>query len=74
MDPTDAAALWMQYLQPLKQTGVRLGAPAVTNADTGRTWLEAFFAACTDCEVDFLPLVRLPHAGFTWLLIHMYLS
>ncbi|KAF8582541.1 glycoside hydrolase family 128 protein [Ramaria rubella] len=56
ISPTDAAMLWQQYIQPIKQNGVRLGAPAVTNADTGRTWLEQFFAACTGCEVDFIPL------------------
>ena len=56
MDPTDAARLWMQYIQPLKQYGVRLGGPAVTAGDTGRPWLQKFFAACGQCTIDFLPL------------------
>ncbi|TEB38559.1 hypothetical protein FA13DRAFT_1784879 [Coprinellus micaceus] len=56
MDPADAARLWMQYVQPLKQYGVRLGGPAVTAGDTGRPWLQKFFAACGQCTIDFLPL------------------
>ncbi|PPQ69439.1 hypothetical protein CVT25_004831 [Psilocybe cyanescens] len=36
MLPEDAAKLWMQFLEPLKSTGVRLGGPAVTNSPTGR--------------------------------------
>ena len=56
MEPDEAAQLWMQYIQPLKSQGVRLGGPAVTAADTGLPWLNAFFRACTNCTVDFLPL------------------
>ncbi|KAF8899264.1 hypothetical protein BD779DRAFT_1430686 [Infundibulicybe gibba] len=55
MNATMAAALWMQYIQPLKQTGVRLGAPAVTAAPTGIPWLKDFMAACTNCTFDFIP-------------------
>ncbi|PFH49053.1 glycoside hydrolase family 128 protein [Amanita thiersii Skay4041] len=54
--PTDAALLWKQYIQPLKDLGVRLGAPAVTAAPTGRPWLTQFFKACDECTIDFLPI------------------
>ncbi|KAF6754222.1 glycosyl hydrolase catalytic core-domain-containing protein [Ephemerocybe angulata] len=56
IDPTEAARLWMQYIQPLKAYGVKLGAPAVTAAGTGRPWLQKFFAACSQCTIDFLPI------------------
>ncbi|KAF8167551.1 hypothetical protein B0H34DRAFT_646522 [Crassisporium funariophilum] len=56
MDPVDAAKLWMQYIEPLKASGIRLGGPAVTASDTGRPWLNSFFQACTNCTIDFLPL------------------
>lgn len=45
----------MQYIQPLAASGVRLGAPAVTNAPSGRPWLAQFLAACTGCTINFIP-------------------
>lgn len=56
MDPVYAAKLWMTSIQPMKATGVRLGGPAVTASDNGQQWLQAFFAACSGCTIDFLPL------------------
>lgn len=56
MDPVEAASLWKAHIEPLKERGVRLGAPAVTAAGTGRPWLEKFFEACSDCTFDFLPV------------------
>jgi len=54
MAPDEAAKLWMQYIEPLKTSGIRLGGPAITAA--GRDWLNKFIQACTDCTIDFLPL------------------
>ncbi|KAH9486438.1 Alkali-sensitive linkage protein 1 [Psilocybe cubensis] len=54
--PEDAAKLWMQFLEPLKASGIRLGGPAVTNSPTGRPWLVSFLQACSNCTIDFLPL------------------
>jgi len=54
--PEDAAKLYMQFIQPLKAKGIRLGGPAVTASPTGVPWLQAFFQACTNCTIDFLPL------------------
>ncbi|KAF9486394.1 hypothetical protein BDN70DRAFT_869912 [Pholiota conissans] len=56
MDPIDAANIWMQFIEPMKSLGIRLGGPAVTASSTGRPWLLSFLAACTNCTIDFLPL------------------
>lgn len=45
----------MQYIQPMKASGVRLGAPAVSNGGGGAPWLADFLAACTGCTIDFVP-------------------
>ncbi|KAF8073624.1 hypothetical protein FPV67DRAFT_1409792 [Lyophyllum atratum] len=55
IDPARAAQLWKQYIQPLAASGIRLGAPAVTNAPSGRPWLASFLSACTGCTIDFIP-------------------
>jgi hypothetical protein len=56
LNANSAAALWMQYIQPLHSKGIKLGAPAVTNAPSGAPWLSAFLAACTNCTIDFIPI------------------
>ncbi|KIJ60663.1 glycoside hydrolase family 128 protein [Hydnomerulius pinastri MD-312] len=56
IEPATAASLWTQYIQPLKADGVRLGAPAVTNAPSGTPWLSQFIGNCTECTFDFIPL------------------
>ncbi|CAA7265847.1 unnamed protein product [Cyclocybe aegerita] len=56
MDPVEAAHLWIQYIEPLKSLGIRLGGPAVTASPTGRPWLISFLEACRNCTIDFLPL------------------
>jgi len=59
LSPSDAATLWMQYIQPLKtQHNVILGAPAVSSSPGGLPWLASFLDACKDlgCTIDFIPL------------------
>ncbi|EGN96083.1 hypothetical protein SERLA73DRAFT_162035 [Serpula lacrymans var. lacrymans S7.3] len=56
VDPSTAASLWTQYIQPLKAQGVTLGAPAVTNGPTGIPWLQQFLGNCSSCDIDFVPL------------------
>ncbi|KAF7314484.1 Glycosyl hydrolase 53-domain-containing protein [Mycena kentingensis (nom. inval.)] len=56
MNATFAAQLWMQYIEPLKADGVRLGAPAVSSGGSGKPWLEEFMGACTKCTIDFIPI------------------
>jgi len=57
ISPAAAASFWIQYFQPLKTQGVRLGAPAVSSAPAGSVWLHSFFAACSSCQIDFIPIV-----------------
>ncbi|TKA80479.1 hypothetical protein B0A55_02316 [Friedmanniomyces simplex] len=58
VDAQTAAETWIREIEPLKtQYGVRLGAPAVTGAPTGFTWLQNFFTACAgNCSADFIPV------------------
>lgn len=52
-----AAEIWIREVEPLKQKGVKLGAPAVTGAPSGFTWLQNFFTACNgNCSADFIPV------------------
>jgi len=52
-----AAQTWIREIEPLKKLGVKLGAPAVTGATTGFTWLQNFFTACAgNCSADFIPI------------------
>ncbi len=56
--PADTAAqTWIREMEPLRAQGVKLGAPAVTGAPSGFTWLQNFFTACDGkCNPDFLPV------------------
>jgi hypothetical protein len=51
-----AAARWKAEIEPLKKLGVKVGAPAVTGAASGWTWLDNFFDACGagGCNPDFM--------------------
>ncbi|PWN40190.1 hypothetical protein IE81DRAFT_325803 [Ceraceosorus guamensis] len=55
ISPQDAARLWQQYIQPLKNQGKKLVAPSVSAAqgdNLGEAWLDAFVAACQGCTFD----------------------
>jgi hypothetical protein len=60
IDPVYAAKNWISQIEPLRELGIRTGAPAVTGSPGGFTWLAAFFAACaaqgTNCTADFFPV------------------
>ncbi|KAK6336813.1 hypothetical protein TWF718_009601 [Orbilia javanica] len=56
VSPENAAARWKESIEPLAKMGIKLGAPAVTGAPGGLTWMKAFFEACDTCTVDFIPL------------------
>nr|POE48087.1 alkali-sensitive linkage protein 1 [Quercus suber] len=57
VDAPTAAATWIREIEPLKELGVQVGAPAVTSAETGYTWLEFFFRECAGrCNPDFIPI------------------
>ena len=56
--PADlAASTWIREVEPLREQGVKLGAPAVTGSPSGFTWLSNFFNACNgSCHADFIPV------------------
>ena len=56
--PADlGASAWKKQIEPLKNMGVKLGAPAVTGSEDGFTWLENWFNACDGgCNPDFIPV------------------
>ncbi|KAF2640195.1 hypothetical protein P280DRAFT_526441 [Massarina eburnea CBS 473.64] len=56
--PADlAAAAWKKQMEPLRELGVMLGAPAVTGGAEGFAWLENWLRACDGgCHPDFLPV------------------
>ncbi|PMD19054.1 glycoside hydrolase family 128 protein [Hyaloscypha hepaticicola] len=60
VDPSVAATNWISQVEPLRKLGVKTGAPAVTGAPSGFTWLSMFFDACasqgTNCTADFFPI------------------
>ncbi len=57
IDPQLAARLWKTNIEPLKKLNVTLGAPAVTGATSGFTWLSDFVEACDGgCTLDFIPI------------------
>ncbi|KAF4421782.1 Interferon-induced GTP-binding Mx2 [Fusarium acutatum] len=57
MKPKDAARYWIKQLEPLRKLGISLGAPAVTGAPSGFTWLADFVEACKgNCTFDFIPI------------------
>lgn len=52
-----AASAWKKQMEPLREKGVKLGAPAVTGSDDGFGWLQNWFKACDGgCNPDFMPV------------------
>ncbi|KAF8665819.1 hypothetical protein AX16_000262 [Volvariella volvacea WC 439] len=49
MSPEHAAAVWRQYIDPLKDYGMKLVTPACTNAPDAIDWYNRFFQACQGC-------------------------
>lgn len=59
IDPQTAATDYKQYMSGMfGGKDIKLGAPAVTNGGgtMGLTWLQNFLDACTDCQIDFVPI------------------
>lgn len=52
-----AASTWKAQIEPLKELGIKLGAPAVTGSPDGFTWLENWLKDCDGgCNPDFIPV------------------
>lgn len=57
IDPDKAAEVWIDQIEPLKDLGLKLGAPAVTGSPRGLRWLQDFYTECDGgCKTDFLPI------------------
>jgi hypothetical protein len=60
LTPQQAAALWPKIQAFAQSRGLKIVSPALNycggscNATDPFTWLDAFFAACTGCEVDYI--------------------
>ncbi|KAF3007322.1 hypothetical protein E8E14_005860 [Neopestalotiopsis sp. 37M] len=50
-----AASVWVQYIEPLRQAGIRAGSPAISSAPQGVVWLQQFIASiqAQGSDVDF---------------------
>ena len=53
LSPQDAANAYRTYMMPFAGHA-QLGAPAVSN--DGYQWMSQFLSACSDCQIDFIPI------------------
>lgn len=52
-----AATRWKAEIEPLKELGVKVGAPAVTGSEQGTAWMERWMQECEGgCNPDFMPV------------------
>jgi hypothetical protein len=57
LDANLAAVRWKAEIEPLKKLGIKVGAPAVTGAASGWTWLDDWLKVCNgECNPDFIPV------------------
>ncbi|KAF5331943.1 hypothetical protein D9611_008976 [Ephemerocybe angulata] len=57
MTPEQGVEMWLQYMEPLRAMGLRLGSPAVSSGPNGKLWMQDFFKACNGrCSVDFIAM------------------
>ncbi|KAF2204926.1 hypothetical protein GQ43DRAFT_446354 [Delitschia confertaspora ATCC 74209] len=57
IEPSLAAKSWKAQISPLRDLGVKVGAPAVTGSSRGLQWLDDFFSECNgECDFDFMPV------------------
>jgi hypothetical protein len=57
IDADEAAKIWIEQIEPLKELGIKLGAPSVRSAPAGNEWLAEWYSSCDgQCRPDFLPL------------------
>ena len=54
ISPGDAARIWKERIEPLREQGIRLGSPSIASTEEGLNWLQAFLNE--GCHVDFLAL------------------
>lgn len=49
MSPARAVEIWKEMIEPLKDQGLKLGAPGVASTQDGKRWIKAFMEACDGC-------------------------
>lgn len=55
--PQQAVDGWLEYLEPLREQGYRLGSPAVTSGSYGAEWYAEWWRLCDGrCHPDFIAL------------------
>jgi hypothetical protein len=52
LQPDEAAQLWQQYIDPLKNQGYKLISPATSSNPNGIVWMNSFFSSCGGCQFD----------------------
>jgi len=53
---SDAGTIWMKEMDPIRNLGLKIGAPAVTGNGNGISWLQDFVKSCDKCQFDFIPI------------------
>lgn len=58
MSPGEAARAWMEFLEPLRARGIRLGSPAIASTQEGLQWMDQFLRELSKLggRIDFLAL------------------
>lgn len=57
LSPSDAAKLWQEQIEPLKDLGIKVGAPVVSGSPIGYAWMRDWQDACDGkCNPDFMPI------------------
>lgn len=55
MTPAEGAAMWIEFIEPLKERGIRLGSVATTSGGLGKNWTRDWLAECDGrCNPDFM--------------------
>jgi len=49
MSPERAVEVWKQMIQPLKDVGLKLGAPSTASTQGGKKWIKEFMEKCDNC-------------------------
>ena len=54
MDPTWAATVWKQHIEPKRSKGYKTCSPAMSSRPNGFQWMADFMKACDSCTVSCL--------------------
>ncbi|KAH9484871.1 Alkali-sensitive linkage protein 1 [Psilocybe cubensis] len=55
--PEQGVEMWLTYIQPFHDQGLRLGSPAPSSSPAGKAWLHEFLTTCgNNCTVDFIAI------------------